>query len=606
MTLELTHRVTHHGPNPFSRHPVLVVAITVSPEMARDAPRLVANLAALSAPWFDGADSAAVDQPGEVQLAKALVHWSRAALNHVRGYLQAAGVMPAVAGSGKLTAWLGFHDPDLSLATLQLGQRLLQALSQGRLSPKSFEAAMTPLWSACKKAHPDYQARILMEAALAMDVPCAPAWGQPRFGQFGQGARSRVLFESSSAEDGALGARISASKAVSKAALAALGLPVPVHVLVRDEAELQAAVATVGFPCATKPLGLGGGKGVSAGHQTLDDARAGFRQARAASASPVMVEAFVPGDDHRLMVVDGVLRAAIRREAARVVGDGCHTVGELVALQNATRDPLSLVASGYLRPIALDAPALRYLAQQGVGLDTVLAAGQVVRLRSNTNLSTGGFCTDVTASVHPHVRTMAETLARTLNLRTMGADYLTTDLSRAPREVGGAFIEFNTTPGLGTLIVAGWSAVDAGRLALGEAVGRIPLDLLLVPDAELPAIASALIQRAWPSGQGWASSNQAVLAGLPLRVRAAAHPWAGVHTLLAHKTLQRALLLCGVGQVQRHGLPVDRLATVHGAGAAVGEGWQEVLAQAADRIAVWPDAPSALRALDADQVAATP
>lgn len=604
--ITFTHRATFHGPNPFSRDPVVVVEIAVPPALADEATRIVADLAALSAPWFNGLDAASGKQPGDWQLAMALVQWSRAALTFVRGYLNAAGVQVPVAGSGKLTAWLGFHDPGLSLAALQLGRRLLQALSQGRVSPQSFGAAMAPLWNACRKTHPDYQARILMEAARTMDVPCAPAWGQPRFWQFGQGARSRVLFESSSAEDGALGARISASKAVSKAALVALGLPVPAHVLVRDEAELQAAVATVGFPCATKPLDLGGGKGVSAGHQTLDDARAGFRQARAASASPVMVEAFVPGDDHRLMVVDGVLRAAIRREAARVAGDGRHTVGELVAAQNTTRDARSLVASGYLRPIALDAPALRYLAQQGVGLDTVLAAGQTVRLRSNANLSTGGFCTDLTASVHPHVRTMAETLARTLNLRTMGADYLTTDLGRAPHQVGGAFIEYNTTPGLDALIVAGWSAEAAGRLALGESVGRIPLDLLLVPDAELPAIASALTQRAWPSGQGWASSNQAVLAGLPLQVRAAAHPWAGVHTLLAHKTLERALLLCGVGQLQRHGLPVDRLATVHGAGAAVGEDWQAVLAQAADRLAVWPDAPSALRALDAGQVAATP
>ena len=598
MTLELTHRATHHGANPFSRDPVLVVAITVSPEMARDAPRLVAALAALSAPWFDGADSAGEELPGDVQLASALVHWSRAALNHVRGYLQAAGVQAPVAGSGsnKLTAWLGFHDPGLSLATLQLGRRLLQALSQGRVSPQSFAAAMAPLWNACRKTHPDFQARILMEAARAMDVPCAPAWGQPRFWQFGQGARSRVLFESSSADDGALGARISASKAVSKAALRSLGLPVPAHVLVRDEAELQAAVATVGFPCATKPLDLGGGKGVSAGHQTLEDVRTGFRQARAASASPVMVEAFVPGDDHRLMVVDGVLRAAIRREAARVVGDGCHTVGELVALQNATRDPLSLVASGYLRPIALDAPALRYLAQQGVGLDTVLAAGQVVRLRSNANLSTGGFCTDLTASVHPQVRTMAETLACTLNLRTLGADYLTTDLGRAPHQVGGAFIEFNTTPGLDALIVAGWSAVQAGRLALGESVGRIPLDLLLVPDAELPAIASAMSQRAWPSGEGWACSNQAVLAGLPLRVRAAAHPWAGVHTLLAHKTLQRALLIGGIGQLERDGLPVDRVDTVHLGGVAVSAAWQPVLQRSGQHVVAWPDAQSALDA----------
>ena len=609
--IAFTHRATFHGPNPFSRDPVVVVEVAVPPALAGEATRIMADLAALSAPWFNGLDAASGKQPGDWQLAMALVQWSRAALTFVRGYLSAAGVqVPAQTPPvprGTLTAWLGFHDPSLSLATAQLGVRLLQALSKGQVTPAQFESVLAPIWRACRELHPDYQARILMEAARDMDVPYSPAWSQARHWQFGQGARSRVMFESSSADDGAFGARISSSKAVSKATLVALGLPVPVHVLVHDETELAAAVRKVGFPCATKPLNLGGGKGVNAGHQTLDDVRAGFREARAASmsTSAVMVEAFVPGDDYRLMVVDGILRAAIRRQAAQVVGDGRRTVRALVEAQNATRDARSLVASAYLRPVKLDEPALRYMAQQGVGLDTVLADGQSARLRSNANLSTGGSCADVTATVHPHVRTLAETLARTLNLRTMGADYLTTDVSRAPREVGGAFIEFNTTPGLDALITAGWSALEAGRLALGEAVGRIQLDLLLVPDVELAAMTGALSQRAWPSTGGWASATHAMLAGLPLRVPVT-HPWAGVHTLLAHKTLERALLLCGMQALQRHGLPSERLRTVYLCGVVASADWQQVLKDAAERISLWPDATSALRAYETSNVSATP
>lgn len=603
--ITFTHRATFHGPNPFSRDPVVVVEIAVPPALADEATRIVADLAALSAPWFNGLDAASGKQPGDWQLAMALVQWSRAALTFVRGYLNAAGVQVPVAGSGKLTAWLGFHDPGLSLAALQLGRRLLQALSQGRVSPQSFEAAMLPLWNACRKAHPDFQARILMEAARAMDVPHSPAWNQPRFWQFGQGARSRVLFESSSAEDGAMGSRISASKAVSKAALVALGLPVPAHVLVRDEAELEAAVQQVGFPCATKPLDRGGGKGVSAGHQTLVSVRVGFHEARAASPNLVMVEAFVPGDDYRLMVVDGVLCAAIRFEPAQVTGDGRRTIRQLVDAQNDLRDGRSLVASGYLRPIALDAPALRFLAQQGVSLDTILAAGRSIRLRGNSNGSSGGHATDVSSAVHPHVRTMAETLAYTLNLRTMGADYRCTDLSAAPETVGGAFLEFNTTPGLAILIVAGWSAVDAGRLALGESVGRIPLDLLLVPDVELAAMTGVLSQRAWPSSKGWASATHAMLASLPLQVPVA-HPWAGVRTLLAHKTLERALLLCGMAELKRHGLPNERFGTVYLGGVVASADWQQVLTGAAGRISLWPDATSALRAYETGNVSGTP
>lgn len=194
----------------------------------------------------------------------------------------------------------------------------------------------------------------------------------------------------------------------------ALGLPTPRYALVKEAAELTAAVAKVGWPCATKPLDLGGGKGVSAGHQTPQALAAGFQHARAASEGPVMVEAFVPGEDHRLMVVDGRLRAVIRREPAQVVGDGRQTVAQLVQALNAVRDERSLVASGFLRPIRLDGVALQHLAGQGAGPQTVLAPGQRVRLRSTANLSSGGFCTDVTGQEHPQLRAMAEMLASSL------------------------------------------------------------------------------------------------------------------------------------------------------------------------------------------------
>lgn len=595
MTIELTHRATYHGPNPFSTDPVVVVEVAVSQALASEAPRLVAELAALSAPWFDGREGDDSQKPGEVQLASALVRWSLGALTFVRGYLHAAGVQAPTSQAGMLTAWLGFHDPNLSLETLKMGARLLQALSKEPVPPARFESALSAMWNACRKVHPDFQARILMEAARAMDVPYTPAWGQARHWQFGQGSRSRVMFETSSVEDSAFGARMSASKEVGKAALVALGLPTPVHVLVREELDLEAAVLKVGFPCVTKPLNLGSGKGVSAGHQTLADVQSGFREARAVSAGAVMVESFLFGDDHRLVVVDGVLRVAIRRDPACALGDGSSTVRELVAAQNILRDARGLVFSGYLRPIKLDEPALRCLSQQGVGLDTVLAAGRHVKLRSNANGATGGHSTDVTAMVHPHVRTMAETLARTLNIRAMGADYLTTDFSRSPSEVGGAFIEFNTTPGLAVLMVAGWSAVAAGRLVLGDSIGRIALDLLLVPDVELGAFTSALAETAWPSSSGWASAEQATLAGVTLQVRLK-HPWAGIRTLLAHRCLERALLLCGLEQLERHGLPADRLKTVYVGGVTPNEEWQRVLEQTAEHVSMWPDARSALRA----------
>ena len=107
-------------------------------------------------------------------------------------------------------------------------------------------------------------------------------------------------------------------------------------------------------------------------------------------------------------------------------------------------------------------------------------------------------------------------LARTLGLPMMGADYLATHIDRSPMECGGRFIEINTTPGLDALVTAGWPVEDAGDLALaasGEAPGRIPIDLLIVPRTALPEACAALQACAWPPGSGWAGTDRASLAG---------------------------------------------------------------------------------------------
>ena len=82
----------------------------------------------------------------------------------------------------------------------------------------------------------------------------------------------------------------------------------------------------------------------------------------------------------------------------------------------------NILKSRYLRPIESDEILVQHLAYQNVNLDSVLESGRRITLRSNANLSTGGVCIDVTAQVHPHIRQMAETVAQTIGLATVGID----------------------------------------------------------------------------------------------------------------------------------------------------------------------------------------
>jgi cyanophycin synthetase len=254
-------------------------------------------------------------------------------------------------------------------------------------------------------------------------------------------------------------------------------------------------------------------------------------------------------------------------------------VRELVDEANRGRALPGVLAVSRLSRLELDDSAVRYLAGHGLTPDSVPAEGQQVQVRSNDNLSTGGVSTDVTARTHPEVRAIAEALARALGVNMAGFDYLTTDISRSWREVPGAFIELNLTPGLAVLTLAGRSPVEVGKLALGSKPGRIPVNIIVLPDAQLAEAESAILQRGPDRERGWASNNKAWLGRMPL-VIAKRRPWAGAMTLLSHQVVERALLLASSGQLMRHGLPVDRADRIWLCADDLPDEWLEVLRHA--------------------------
>lgn len=574
---ELHSFATYHGPNPFSTDPVSVAEMSISDA---DLPRLfnaIPALQAQTADWYRPAEipseRVSSEQSGPAErVGRFLADWALQALTYTNGYLQTAG---CATQHGRVLVWVGFHEPNLSLEALSLGARWLTAWANGRPPGEDFPALLDQLWDGCLRHHPDYQARIIMEAARARGVPYAPALGLPSVWRFGHGRRSRAHFESSSCDDSRIGTWVQHDKALTKNAFRDLGIPTPNFRLVEQDSELEQAAAEVGYPCVTKPLDRGGGKGVTCGLTSLSALRDGFETARAFTREAVMVEACVEGEDHRLMVVDGRLAAAICRVPPSVTGDGRRTIAELVAAKNVGRDARSLVRSGYHRPIVLDDSANVYLNGMGLGPESVLAEGFTVRVRSNANLSTGGDCIDVTSQVHPDIRTLAESIARTLNLAMLGADFVSTDISRSPEENGSSFIEINITPGLDAMIAAGWPVERAGDLALGPIPGRIPLHLFVVAEQQAGQILAATRDWDWPANTGWAAWDQAANAGARLAVSAGA-AWAGVHALLGHRTLERAVVIATDRQINEYGLPQAAFDSAHIA-CRLEPAWLEVL-----------------------------
>ena len=227
--------------------------------------------------------------------------------------------------------------------------------------------------------------------------------------------------------------------------LGSLGLPVPRQELVTSQTDALKAARRLGGPVVLKPYNGNHGRGITINVTGEDEIRAGFEAAREHSRS-VIVETYLAGDDHRLLVVNGELIAATRRTPGHVVGDGRRTVAELVEVVNS--DPRRGVGhEKVLTKLKLDREAELMLERKGYTADSVPPAGETVPLRSTANLSTGGTATDVTDIIHPDNRAMAERAVRAVGLDVGGVDFLSTNIAESYKSIGGGICEVNAAPG---------------------------------------------------------------------------------------------------------------------------------------------------------------
>ena len=227
--------------------------------------------------------------------------------------------------------------------------------------------------------------------------------------------------------------------------LGSLGLPVPRQELVTSQTDALRAAHKLGGSVVLKPYNGNHGRGITINISDDDDIRAGFDAAREHSRS-VIVETYLAGDDHRLLVVNGELVAATRRTPGHVVGDGKQTVAELVEVVNS--DPRRGVGhEKVLTKLKLDREAELMLERMGYTAESVPKEGEVVPLRSTANLSTGGTANDVTDIIHPDNRAMAERAVRAIGLDVGGVDFLTTNIAESYKSIGGGICEVNAAPG---------------------------------------------------------------------------------------------------------------------------------------------------------------
>ncbi|MBL7692741.1 MAG: cyanophycin synthetase [Flavipsychrobacter sp.] len=263
--------------------------------------------------------------------------------------------------------------------------------------------------------------------------------------QLGYGVNQCRIQATIASTTSSIAVEIACDKEETKNLLESAEIPVPRGRIIYDEEDLRNTIDKIGYPIVTKPVNGNHGKGATTNIRTWEDAVAGLKDAKVYGRA-VICEKYITGRDFRVLVINYKFVAAALRTPAAVIGDGVHTVQQLIDIVNS--DP----RRGYghekvLTAIKVDSFTMDMLSKKGYTLDTVPADKEELWLKPTANLSTGGTATDVTDFVHPTNVFMCERIARIIGLNICGIDIMADDLSVPITENGGAVLEVNAAPG---------------------------------------------------------------------------------------------------------------------------------------------------------------
>ncbi|MFT4242994.1 MAG: cyanophycin synthetase [Acidovorax sp.] len=382
--------------------------------------------------------------------------------------------------------------------------------------------------------------------------------------QLGYGASQRRIWTAETERTSAIAEGIASDKDLTKSLLKACGVPIPEGQIVNSPAEAWEAAEDIGLPVVVKPSDGNHGRGVSLDLRKKEDIEAAYHLAYP-EGSDVMVERFIPGDEHRLLVVGGKVVAAARGEVVSITGNGRSTVRELIDSQ-LNSDPRRGYEEEYpleIIDVATDAKVQLELQRQDLGADSVPASGRVVVVQRNGNVAVD--CTD---DVHPEVAYIAQLAAKVVGLDIAGIDMVAQDISKPLHTQGGAIVEVNAGPGL---LMHLKPAVGAPR-PVGQAIvehlfpsedddgqaGRIPV----VGVAGTRSTSTIARVVAWLLHLGGRHTGLACREGLFLDRRQVestdcAH-WEAAHRLLMNQTVQAAVIESDARTILRDGLAYDR------------------------------------------------
>ena len=285
----------------------------------------------------------------------------------------------------------------------------------------------------------------IVQAAIVKDIPYFRL-DENSLIQLGWGFKQRRIQAAVTDSISCISEILVQDKNNTKIILQSHGIPSPKGIVVDSIERAMTEFKKFKGPIVIKPLSGNQGRGVSI---NIKDEKALIRAFKDAQKyeKNILMEDFIEGDDYRLLVVGDKLAAAARRQPAKIMGDGQSSIERLIEIEN--ENPLRLSGhNGVLTKIVIDEIVHFYLSQQNLTLASVPLDKQIVFLRMNGNLSTGGTAEDVTDRVHPDISNKAIMASKALKIDICGIDLICRDITKPLSLDNGCFIELNISPGL--------------------------------------------------------------------------------------------------------------------------------------------------------------
>jgi GNAT-family acetyltransferase (TIGR03103 family) len=281
-------------------------------------------------------------------------------------------------------------------------------------------------------------AKIIVDEARRRGITVNVLDAEGGYVRYSHGGREIITRESLSELTNAVAMSRCDDKRVTRRVLDEAGLRVPEGQLATSGDEDIRLLDEVG-ELVVKPVSGEQGQGITVGVTDADHLRTAVEHAKA-FCPRVLLEEFIQGEDLRVIVIDHEVVAAAVRRPAQVIGTGEHTIVELIEKVSARRSS----TTGGESSIPIDDLTRRTVSDAGYGMDDILPADEVLRVRRTANLHTGGTIHDVTSKLHPTLVEASVNASVALDIPVVGLDLMVPDVERDEY----VFIEANERPGL--------------------------------------------------------------------------------------------------------------------------------------------------------------